>query len=109
MDEILHRARTQGHVYEYYKQDVGRNPEKIKEFLQENTGAIINWDAQDDVREGLDWIKSQSVVDHGDGKAGKGKGEKVTKGGVANGGHLGPGKKTRRIVVWFSRKLGIRK
>lgn len=37
----------------------GRDVEKIREWIDENSRAIVDWKVEDDVREGLEWIEDQ--------------------------------------------------
>jgi hypothetical protein len=38
---------------------VGRDPEKIQEAVNENTGAVARWKVGDDIRRGLEWIEGE--------------------------------------------------
>lgn len=46
----------------------GRDAEKIREWIDENTRAIVDWKVEDDVREGLEWIEEQCQRQRRDGK-----------------------------------------
>jgi hypothetical protein len=53
-------------TYEYRTEGVGRDGEKIREWIDKNTAPILKWKLEDDVREGLQWIESE--VRKGEGK-----------------------------------------
>jgi predicted small secreted protein len=58
--EVLKRAAHQCHIFEYHAEGTGRDVEKLRKAVDENTGAIVKWKVGEDIQKGLQWIESEA-------------------------------------------------